>query len=84
MRPGVFPPSLPAESAHQAASSIVLSTLGKLMIIKLRADWTKSRGGRKSWKPFHDEFLSRGGPPIPLIRKAMLGPADKSPLLHTP
>jgi hypothetical protein len=54
------------------------------MIIKLRADWTKSRGGRKSWKPFHDEFLSRGGPPIPLIRKAMLGPADKSPLLHTP
>jgi hypothetical protein len=59
-------------------------TLGKLMILKLRDDWTKTRGGRKAWKQFHDEFLSHGGPPIPLIRKAMLGPADKGPLVAQP
>jgi uncharacterized protein (DUF885 family) len=47
-------------------------TMGKLMIRKLRADWTASRGGRKAWKAFHDEFLSYGGPPIPLVRKAMM------------
>jgi hypothetical protein len=47
-------------------------TMGKLMIRRLRADWTATRGGRKSWKAFHDEFLSYGGPPIPLVRMAML------------
>lgn len=48
-------------------------TLGKLMINKLRDDWTKSRGGRDAWKAFHDMFLSYGGPPIPQIRADMLG-----------
>lgn len=47
-------------------------TLGKLMIRKLRADWTAPRGGRKAWKAFHDTFLSFGGPPVPLVRQAML------------
>ena len=48
-------------------------TLGKLMIQKLRADYTASRGGRAAWKEFHDSFLRYGGPPIPLVRRAMLG-----------
>jgi uncharacterized protein (DUF885 family) len=48
-------------------------TLGKLMIRKLREDWTASRGGRKAWKQFHDTFLNYGGPPIPLVRQAMMG-----------
>lgn len=48
-------------------------TLGKLMITKLRDDWCASRGGRKAWRQFHDELLKFGGPPIPLVRKAMLG-----------
>jgi uncharacterized protein (DUF885 family) len=48
-------------------------TLGKLMIRKLRDDWTGSRGGRAAWKEFHDTFLRYGGPPIPLVRRAMLG-----------
>lgn len=48
-------------------------TLGKLMIRKLREDWTSTRGGRKAWKDFHDHFLSYGGPPIPLVRSQMLG-----------
>jgi len=45
-------------------------TLGKLMIRKLRDDWTK--GDRSRWKAFHDEFLSYGGPPIPMVRAAMM------------
>ena len=48
-------------------------TLGKLMIMQLRQDWTKDHGGRAGWKAFHDQFLSYGGPPIPLVRAQMLG-----------
>jgi len=48
-------------------------TLGKLMINKLRSDWTAGRGGKEAWGRFHDEFLSFGSPPIPLVRKQMLG-----------
>jgi uncharacterized protein (DUF885 family) len=55
-------------------------TLGKLMILKLRDDWTASRGGRKAWKEFHNEFLGYGGPPIPLIRRVMMGPEDSGTL----
>lgn len=55
-------------------------TLGKIMIKKLRKEWTSSRGGRKGWRAFHDQFLSYGGPPIPLIRKEMLKSSAGSPL----
>jgi uncharacterized protein (DUF885 family) len=55
-------------------------TMGKLMIKKLREDWTATRGGRQAWKQFHDTFLSFGGPQIPLVRKAMMGTGDKAPL----
>jgi hypothetical protein len=58
-------------------------TLGKLMIRKLRADWTAKhlKGASAAppaddqalWHDFHDQFLSYGGPPIPLLRKEMLG-----------
>jgi uncharacterized protein (DUF885 family) len=48
-------------------------TLGKLMIRKLRDDWTATRGGRQAWRQFHDEFLAHGSPPIPLLRELMLG-----------
>jgi uncharacterized protein (DUF885 family) len=51
-------------------------TLGKLMIRKLRDDWTASRGGRDAWKQFHDTLLSYGGPPLPLVRAAMLAGSD--------
>jgi uncharacterized protein (DUF885 family) len=53
-------------------------TLGKLMIRKLREDWTANHGGRAGWKAFHDQFLSYGGPPIPLVRKAMMGGDGKA------
>jgi uncharacterized protein (DUF885 family) len=46
-------------------------TMGKLMIRKLRSDWQAANPTR-SLKQFHDEFLSYGGPPIPLVRGQML------------
>ena len=58
-------------------------TMGKLMIRKLRADWlAKGTAGAPAaapsadqarWHEFHDKFLSYGGPPIPLLRKELLG-----------
>ena len=53
-------------------------TMGKLMIRRLREDWTATRGGRAGWKAFHDEFLSYGGPPIPLVRAQMMGGEPKA------
>ena len=43
------------------------------MIMQLREDWTPTHGGAQRWKAFHDQFLSYGGPPIPLVRAQMLG-----------
>ncbi len=60
-------------------------TLGKLMINKLREDWTTGRGGREAWGRYHDKFLSYGVPPIPLVREQMLGDdydGDESLLPH--
>ncbi len=51
-------------------------TMGKLMIRKLRDDWTG--GDRARWKEFHDRFLGFGGPPIPLVRGAMMGTPPKA------
>lgn len=53
-------------------------TLGKLMIRQLRHDWEAARG--PGLRPFHDELLSLGGPPLPLAREALLGP-DAGPSL---
>ncbi|HEY0514901.1 MAG TPA: DUF885 domain-containing protein, partial [Thermoanaerobaculia bacterium] len=39
-------------------------TLGKLMVRKLRADWTAAhpeKNGASAWREFHDRFLSYGG-----------------------
>jgi uncharacterized protein (DUF885 family) len=41
------------------------------MIMKLRADW-QAKNPQKTLKEFHDQFLSYGGPPIPLVRAQML------------
>lgn len=51
-------------------------TLGKLMLRKMREDWTASRGGRQAWGQFHDRVLSYGSPPLPLVRKVMVGQGD--------
>jgi hypothetical protein len=74
-----------AGNAHQQAArgasdpQYLKYTLGKLMIRKLRADWVAKApapaGGdpRVLWHDFHERFLSYGGPPIPMVRKAMVG-----------
>jgi hypothetical protein len=53
-------------------------TMGKLMIRRLRDDWLSLQPDA-TLRDFHDRFLSFGGPPIPLVRKAMLGEATGSP-----
>jgi hypothetical protein len=68
----------PAAARQQAARgaydpAYLNYTLGKLMILQLRDEWTRSRGGRAAWRQFHDQLLSYGGPPIPLVRRALLG-----------
>ena len=47
-------------------------TLGKLMILKLRADYEAQEGADFSAKKFHDDVLKHGMPPIPLLREIML------------
>jgi hypothetical protein len=56
-------------------------TMGKLMIRRLRSDWCATRGGiddKACWSKFHDAFLAYGGPPIPLVRGAMMGVPPES------
>lgn len=62
-------------------------TLGKLAIRKLRDDWVAKQVAARPgsdpnsyWRAFHDQFLSWGGPPIPLVRQQML-PGDSGSLL---
>ena len=54
-------------------------TLGKLEILKLRADYKKMRGSAFTLEEFHDRFMREGTPPIKIVRKAMLG--NDSPVL---
>jgi uncharacterized protein (DUF885 family) len=53
-------------------------TMGKLLIRKLRDDWSTSRGGRTAWREFHDRFLGAAAPTIPLVRKQMMGAGDST------
>lgn len=53
--------------------------LGKLQILKLRADVMKKQGASFSLQRFHDDFLRQGPVPMKIIRKAMLH--DDSPTL---
>jgi uncharacterized protein (DUF885 family) len=54
-------------------------TLGKLQIMKLRADLKAREGDAFSLQSFHDRFLQQGGVPIKLVRRAFL--QDDSPTL---
>lgn len=54
-------------------------TLGKLEILKLRADLQKKEGAEFNLEKFHDAFLQQGFPPIKIVRRALLG--DDSPTL---
>lgn len=54
-------------------------TLGKLEILKLRADYRKKMGAQFSLFEFHNRFMEQGYPPIRIVRRALLG--DDSPAL---
>ena len=54
-------------------------TLGKLEIMKLRADYQKKMGAAYSIGAFHDALMKQGFAPIKIVRRAMLG--DDSPVL---
>jgi len=48
-------------------------TLGKLMLLKLREDVRAREEENFDLRRFHDRFLSYGTPPIPVVRRLMLG-----------
>lgn len=52
-------------------------TLGKLQILKLRADYQAQEGDKFSLKKFHDEVLGHGMLPIRLLREVMLKDKEK-------
>jgi uncharacterized protein (DUF885 family) len=54
-------------------------TLGKLQIMKLRADYKAKLGDAYTLEKFHNEFLQQGFPPLKIVRRAMLG--NDSPTL---
>ncbi len=78
---GYQPKETAAVEARRGAGdpTYLYYTLGKLEIMKLRADLQKKQGAAFSLQQFHDEFLSQGFPPIKIIREALLG--DNSPAL---
>jgi uncharacterized protein (DUF885 family) len=54
-------------------------TLGKLEILKLRADVQKREGAKFNLEQFHDDFMQHGFAPIKIVRREMLH--DDSPVL---
>jgi uncharacterized protein (DUF885 family) len=47
--------------------------IGKLALLKLRADYKEKQGKNFSLRAFHDAFLANGGLPMSLQRRALLG-----------
>jgi uncharacterized protein (DUF885 family) len=69
-------PAPVAESEAKRGTSDALYgyyTMGKLMILKLRADYQAKLGAAYSLEKFHDEFIRLGPLPLPLMRQAMIG-----------
>jgi uncharacterized protein (DUF885 family) len=75
-----LPPVADEESKRGTSDpTYLVYTLGKLQIMKLRADYQKKMGDGFTLREFHDRFMEQGAVPLKLIRKAMLG--DDSPTL---
>ncbi|HEX4577260.1 MAG TPA: DUF885 domain-containing protein [Edaphobacter sp.] len=62
-----------------ADATYLYYTLGKLEIMKLRADMMKKQDAAFNLEDFHNNFMRQGFAPIKIIRKAMLH--DDSPVL---
>jgi uncharacterized protein (DUF885 family) len=52
--------------------------LGKLILLKLRADYKQAQGTRFSLRTFHDTVLAQGGLPLHLQAQALLGSASRA------
>jgi len=56
-------------------------TLGKLMLLKLRADLQEREGQNFNLRAFHDRFLAYGVPPLPVLRALLLGRHERGEIL---
>lgn len=74
-------PAVSEREAKRGTSdpTYLVYTLGKLEIMKLRADYKQKMGDKFSLEQFHNEFMQQGYPPIKIIREKMLG--NDSPVL---
>ena len=74
-------PAVAEREAKRGTSdpTYLVYTLGKLEILKLRADYKQKMGEKFNLEQFHDEFIKQGYPPIKIIREKMLG--NDSPVL---
>jgi uncharacterized protein (DUF885 family) len=51
----------------------LMYTLGKLEILKLRADYQRKTGSKFSLQDFHDRFIKAGSPPVKIVRRELMG-----------
>jgi uncharacterized protein (DUF885 family) len=51
----------------------LMYTLGKLEILKLRADYKRKMGSKFSLQDFHDRFIKAGSPPVKILRRELMG-----------
>ncbi|MDX6497839.1 MAG: hypothetical protein QOG23_1099 [Blastocatellia bacterium] len=51
----------------------LMYTLGKLEILKLRADYRRKMGPSLSLQEFHDRFIKAGSPPVKIVRRELMG-----------
>ena len=74
-------PAVAEREAKRGTSdpTYLVYTLGKLEILKLRADYKQKMGDKFNLEQFHNEFVQQGYPPIKIIREKMLG--NESPVL---
>ncbi len=72
---GYQPRSLAVSESKRGTSDALYGyyTMGKLAILKLRADYQKKMGPAYRLQDFHDRFIALGPLPLPLVREAMLG-----------
>jgi uncharacterized protein (DUF885 family) len=69
---------LPPDTCRQSALRGTLDpgylnyTLGKLLVLALRAEYQRQEGARYTPRRFHDALLACGAPPIPLARRMLL------------
>ncbi|HVT83511.1 MAG TPA: DUF885 domain-containing protein, partial [Phycisphaerae bacterium] len=74
MDQGYFAEPLAREEANRGTHDpgYGFYTLGKLQILKLRADVQREQGAAFSLKEFHNAMLDHGQPPIRLLREVLL------------